>query len=119
GVWIAMLVSVTCGTKPGTVILSLAATMTVFPKANALPSHVTSVPNVIPAGSITVPVKLLVVPSVVATGVQNISEAFAPLISLICEFAIVFSAPEDLKTYVPGPSRTIPAVPTDWAPAVQ
>lgn len=87
------------------------AVVTVPPKANDFPPHITLFPIVIPASSITVPRNIELAPSVVApVGVQKTSQDEAPL-SVTDELATVSNAPSILNIYVPAPSRIIPAVP--------
>jgi len=102
----------------GTVIVALFV-VTVVAKSNALQIQTTVSPTVIPALSITVPMNEEFAPSVVATGVQKISQADAPPTKETVEFATVLSAPSDLKINVPAPLRTIPVVPIDIAAGAQ
>ena len=107
------------GAHPAAVVMVSASVETVPPNAKALPVHVTMWPIVIPASSMSVPRKVEFAPSVVATGVQNVSLAHAPFATLTAELATVLSAPVILKIYVPAPVRVIPAVPIEPAPTMQ
>jgi hypothetical protein len=99
----------------GTEIVSTSVE-TVPPKARALPVQVIAFPIVTPDVSMSVPAKVELAPSVVApVGVQNISQAEAPLNNLTEEFTTEVSAPFSLNIYVPLPLRVIPAVPMDAA----
>lgn len=84
------------GVLSGTVMVSVSA-VTVPRNAKALPVHVMLVSIVMPALSITVPINVELVPSVVAVGVQNIYQTDAPLLNVTCELADVVSAPLALK----------------------
>lgn len=90
----------------------------VVAKFKALPNHVTLFPTVIPALSIIVPLNVESAPSVVAFGVQNISQAFAQGANVVVELATVVSAPLILKMYVQAP-RVIPPAPIDAAAVIQ
>jgi hypothetical protein len=89
---------------------------TVPPNDKARPVHVTVLPIVIPASSMSVPANVEFAPSVVApVGVQKTSHADAPPANVTTELATVVSAPSILKIYVPLPERVIPPDPIDAA----
>lgn len=112
GVGVLVGVGVGVGVHVGTDMLSVSL-VTVIPYARALPVHETTFPMVIAAVSITVPINVVFAARVVATGVQNTSQADAPPVKLTTEPAVVSSAPVDLNTKVPAPFRMIPPDPTD------
>ena len=71
---------------------------TVPPNDNALPSQLTVLPIVMPASSISVPIKVELAPSVVApVGVQKTSQAEADPASVTTELATVVRAPSMRK----------------------
>lgn len=99
----------------GTVMVSTSVE-TVPPNAKALPVHITVLPMVIPAASMSVPMNVEFAPSVVAAvGVQNTSQADALPANVTTELATVVSAPVILNMYVPLPERVIPPAPMDAA----
>jgi hypothetical protein len=68
------------------------------PKAKALPVQLTVLPIVIPASSISVPIKVELAPKVVApVGAQKTSHDEAPLSRVTTELATVVKAPLILK----------------------
>src|ERR1035437_6750347 len=104
-VQVGVTVSVAVGVKvalltdpqAGTAMVSVSK-VTTPPKANALPVHEVVVPAVIPASSMTVPMNVVLAPSVVAApGVQNTSQSSAPPVNTTCELSVVVRAPVDLK----------------------
>jgi len=103
----------------GTVIEFLEV-VTVPPNESALPIQTARFPRVIPASSITVPMKVVSAPSVVAAeGVHQTSHSDEPLDRLTTELSTVVSAPSILKINVPAPLKVIPAVPIEAAPSTQ
>ena len=101
----------------GTLIVSLSV-FTVPPKAKALPAHDTVSPTVIPAASITLPIKVVFAASVVApVGVHQTLQAEAPPDNVTAVLTTVSSAASIRKIYVPLPLRLM--FPTLAAPMMQ
>ena len=72
--------------------------VTVPPKAKARPFQVVVLPTVIPEASMSVPMKVLLAPIVVAApGVQKTSQDEAPLANVTLALETVVSAPRILK----------------------
>jgi len=71
---------------------------TVEAKDKALPVHTVLAPTTIPASSMTVPIKFTFAPRVVvAMGVQNTSQALAPLVKATLVLSAISSEPFTLK----------------------
>ena len=86
----------------GTVIVKFQLeiiTCLLAPNAKALPVHIVFAPTVIAVPPMTVPMKLTFVPRVVAAviGVQNTSEADAPLVNVTLVLFTISSVPFILK----------------------
>ena len=119
GVLVAVAVGVAVAAQLSTVMVS-DDVETVPPNAKARPFHVTVLPIVIPAASITVPWNAELAPSVVAApGVQKTAQDDVPRPNLTAELATVVRAPVIRKMYVPLLLRVIPPVPTEAAPVMQ
>lgn len=114
---------ITCsvpGVAPHILLMTVISVVMVSPKDSALPSQEVLAPTVIPASSMTVPLKTVFAPSVVAQfGVQNTSHADEPLVKSTSAFASLFNVPSILKIYVPAPLSVIHAVPTEAAALIQ
>jgi uncharacterized membrane protein len=94
--------------------------VTAPPKTNACPIQFTVLPTVMPEASMSVPMNVVLAPSVVAAvGAQKTLQADAPSISETTELATVVRAPFTMKTYAPLPESVIPPVPMEAAPVMQ
>jgi hypothetical protein len=94
GVGVAVGVGVGVGATEQVVSIVSVVVETVSANAKALPFHVTVLPIVIPASSISVPIIVEFAPSVVAcVGAQKTSHDEAPLESVTTELETVVSAP--------------------------
>jgi hypothetical protein len=101
------------------ILIVSALVVIVPPKDNARPVQFTVLPTVIPEVSMTVPINVVLAPSVAAAvGVQKTSHADAPPASVIIDPESDVSAPSGLKIYVPLPFNVIEP-PTSIAPELQ
>ena len=101
----------------GTVIVSVSVVI-VPPKTSPIPVHTVLAPTVMPAASMTTPLKVVLAARVVAPpGVQKTLHADTPTSDTIAP-AVDVSAPPGLKMYVPLP-LSVSGPPMSIAPALQ